>query len=144
MAALKLTDDQKTKMQAIREDSRTKMEAIRNDASLSDDDRRSQMRDLMRGQMNKIEAILTPEQQKIFEQQMASFHLPRGGAGGGNTGAPHHRAIARISSPHQVSKPESHYEGQATNAGARTPPSAKRCLSPTDASAIPYRPPKGR
>lgn len=83
---LGLSDDQTTQVKAIYQDSQTKMETLRSNSSLSQDDRRSQMMDIRKGENDKINALLTPDQKTKYaawEQQMRSR---RGGGSGG--GAP--------------------------------------------------------
>jgi Spy/CpxP family protein refolding chaperone len=70
---LNLTDDQTSQVKAILEDGRTKMEALRSNSSVSQDDRRSQMMSIRKGENDKIEALLTPDQKTKFatmQQQM--------------------------------------------------------------------------
>ena len=77
---LSLTDDQVTKLQAIVKDQREKVMALRNDQSLSQDDRRTKAMDLMKDSRAQIRALLTPDQQKIFDA-MPPMGGPRGKKG---------------------------------------------------------------
>lgn len=61
--SLNLADDQKSKVKSIFADARTKRQAIMNDSSLTDDQRKSKMKDLRDDTMSKVNAVLTPDQQ---------------------------------------------------------------------------------
>ena len=64
---LDLTREQKGKMKEIMQSGKASKEAIENNAQLSDQDKKKQMRELQRSQMEKIQAILTPEQVEKFK-----------------------------------------------------------------------------
>jgi Spy/CpxP family protein refolding chaperone len=64
---LKLTDDQFTKISGILGKQREAMMALHEDDSLSDEDKRAKMMELMKGVHDQIKALLTPDQLKIFE-----------------------------------------------------------------------------
>ena len=64
---LDLTREQKGKMKEIMQSGKASKEAIENNAQLSDQDKKKQMRELQRSQMEKIQAILTPEQIEKFK-----------------------------------------------------------------------------
>src|SRR6185312_815867 len=84
-----LTDDQKSKIAAIQQDVRSKGQALRQDDSLSNEDRRQKMMDLMKSTNDQVRAVLTADQQKQFDAALAS--APRRGAGrrgGEGGGAP--------------------------------------------------------
>ena len=68
MKELNLTDAQKTQMKANHEEMNGKMDKIRQDASLSEDQKKSQMEALRGEQRQKMESILTPEQKTKFEE----------------------------------------------------------------------------
>jgi len=63
---LDLTREQKSKMKEIMQANKAAKEAIENNTRLSDQDKKKQMRELQKGQMQKIQAILTPEQREKF------------------------------------------------------------------------------
>jgi len=65
---LDLTDDQQTKLKPILEDQHKQMEQIHNDSSLSRDDRFSKMQQVWQTTDTQIKALLTPDQQKKFDQ----------------------------------------------------------------------------
>jgi Spy/CpxP family protein refolding chaperone len=75
--ALGLNDDQKAKFLAIRAETRKQQ------AALSQDERQTRGRELRQAERDKINAILTPEQQTKYDQMR-----PRGGRGGGPGGWP--------------------------------------------------------
>jgi Spy/CpxP family protein refolding chaperone len=70
---LNLSDAQKTQMQQLMTQMRPKMESIRSNTSLSEDQKRAQMQELRKGQMEQMKSILTPEQQ----QKMQSMRKDR-------------------------------------------------------------------
>ena len=78
--AVNLTDDQTAKVKAIFQDQRAKMEALRGDESLSREDRRAKMMELMKAGHDQIRALLTPDQQQKFDA------MPRPGFGRGPRG----------------------------------------------------------
>ncbi len=65
--SLSLSDDQFKQLGEIMQDMRTQGQALRQDTSLSDDDRRAKLQALMKDVHDKIRAILTADQQKIFD-----------------------------------------------------------------------------
>lgn len=82
-AKLNLTDDQYTKVAAIISSTREQAKAIHEDDSLGDDDKRAKMMDLMKSTHDQIRALLTPDQQKIYDSMM-----PKRGPGGPPPGPP--------------------------------------------------------
>jgi protein CpxP len=64
---LSLSDDQAKQLGEIVQDLRTQGMALRQDTSLSDDDRRTKGQALMKSVHDKIRAMLTSDQQKIFD-----------------------------------------------------------------------------
>jgi Spy/CpxP family protein refolding chaperone len=64
---LKLTDEQKPKVEAILKDQSEKMKALRDDTSLTREDRGPKMKEIMDDSSKKIKAILTPEQQTKYD-----------------------------------------------------------------------------
>lgn len=79
---LGLSDDQAKQVAAIFKDEMKEGKAIRGDASLSDDERFAKIRELRKAGREKVRAILTPDQQKIFDA------LPPPGARRWNEGQP--------------------------------------------------------
>ena len=64
---LGLTADQQAKVTAIWKDSQAQTKALRADTTLSDEDRRSKIGEIMKAQHDQIRALLTPEQQTTFD-----------------------------------------------------------------------------
>ena len=64
---LSLTDDQVKQITQILQDVRTQAMALRQDTTISDDDRRTKMQAIAKGIQGKIRALLTADQQKIFD-----------------------------------------------------------------------------
>jgi protein CpxP len=64
---LNLTDDQVKQITQILQDMRTQGQALRQDTSLSDDDRRTKMQAMAKDVHDKVRALLTADQQKIFD-----------------------------------------------------------------------------
>jgi ribosome recycling factor len=82
---LGLSDDQTTQVKAIYQDSQTKMETLRSNSSLAQDDRRSQMMDIRKGENDKINALLTADQKTKYETMQQEMRGRRGGGSGGGT-----------------------------------------------------------
>jgi len=66
-AKLNLTDAQFTQVSAILAKLKEDATAVREDDSLSDDDKRDKMMAIMKSGHDQIRALLTPDQQKIFD-----------------------------------------------------------------------------
>ena len=64
---LDLTREQKGKVKEIMQANKAAKEAIENNTQLSDQDKKKQMREVQKEQMQKIQAILTPEQREKFK-----------------------------------------------------------------------------
>lgn len=64
---LDLTREQKGKLKEIMQSGKAAKEAIQNNTQLSEQDKKKQMRELQKTQMQKIQAILTPEQIEKFK-----------------------------------------------------------------------------
>ncbi len=67
MQQLNLTNEQKAKMQKLREEQRTKVDSIRN-SSLSDDEKKTQMKTLRENSRKEMDDILTPEQRSKMQE----------------------------------------------------------------------------
>jgi periplasmic protein CpxP/Spy len=87
---LGLSDDQTSQVKSIFEDSRTKMEGVRSNTSLSQDDRRSQMMSIRKGENEKIQALLTPDQKTKYAamQEQMRDRMRNGQPNGAPGGAP--------------------------------------------------------
>jgi Spy/CpxP family protein refolding chaperone len=59
---LNLTQDQQDRVAKIRSDFRSQFVALRNDKSLSDDQRKTKFKELMKAQQAQMKTVLTPEQ----------------------------------------------------------------------------------
>ncbi|GAB3413215.1 Spy/CpxP family protein refolding chaperone [Niabella aquatica] len=79
---LNLTKDQEEKIKKINEEQRSKFEELRNDNSLSDDARREKRMAMMKERTEKVNAVLTKEQQEKLEAKMKE----RGNRGPGARG----------------------------------------------------------
>jgi periplasmic protein CpxP/Spy len=84
---LNLTSDQQGKVLDIMKSEQSQMESLHSDTSLSQDDRRSKMMDIRKTSNDQIRALLTPDQQKKFDEMQSRHggwgHHPEGeGAGG--------------------------------------------------------------
>jgi Spy/CpxP family protein refolding chaperone len=64
--ALNLSDDQKTKIDAVRADTKDQLKAINKDTTLSDTDKEAKVKQLRKTTRAQVWAILTPDQQKIW------------------------------------------------------------------------------
>ncbi len=77
MQDLNLTADQQTQMKSLHQDMMQQRKAIQSDASLSTDQKKEKMKELRQNQMQKMNAILTPDQQrkmKAFRGQGKQNH----------------------------------------------------------------------
>jgi periplasmic protein CpxP/Spy len=81
--ALGLTQAQSDQVLAIFKDEAAQRQALRGDDSLSRNDMRTKMRELMKASQAKIRALLTPDQQKSFDA------MPRPGRNGKDGGPGH-------------------------------------------------------
>ena len=79
---LNLTSDQQTKVQGILEDQQKQRETLMQDSSLSQDDRRAKGMELRKKTMSDIRAVLTPDQQKQFDDMQARHEQEMKGGGG--------------------------------------------------------------
>jgi len=75
---LGLSDQQQSQLKALHEDGRKQMQAIRNDSSLTKEQKKQKFQELRAQQHEKMNAILTPEQQA----KMKDFHEKHGGKRG--------------------------------------------------------------
>jgi periplasmic protein CpxP/Spy len=86
---LKLTDEQKTKLQPIVKEENTKLRELRQDTSLTTEQRREKSRELRDQYTAKIKPILTAEQfeqyKKMGQQGGGRGQRAGGGAQGGNS-----------------------------------------------------------
>ena len=74
---LNLTEDQQAKVKPILEDQSKQMKAIHDDASLAPADRQAKMKEIHESSIEKMNAILTPDQQakwKQMRQEMMDKH----------------------------------------------------------------------
>ena len=67
---LKLTKEQEAKIKTINEEQRTKFQELRNDNSLSDEAKRTKMREMQKARQEKINTVLTKEQQEKLAAKM--------------------------------------------------------------------------
>jgi hypothetical protein len=67
--AMNLTDDQKTKITAIRADAKDQAKAVKKDTSLSDEQRQQKMKQIKMDTRKQVWAVMTPEQQKTWAQE---------------------------------------------------------------------------
>ncbi len=64
---LDLTKEQKGKMKEIMQANKAAKDAIENNTQLSDQDKKKELRELQKAQLQKLQAILTPEQREKFK-----------------------------------------------------------------------------
>jgi Spy/CpxP family protein refolding chaperone len=83
-AALNLTDDQKTKIEAIRADTKDQMKAINKDTTLSDTDRQAKVKELRKTTRAQVWAVLTPDQQKQWALEARANREAKHAAAGSN------------------------------------------------------------
>jgi protein CpxP len=80
-SALSLTTDQQTQIKPLLVERQQKMQALMQNQSLSQDDRRAQMRTISQGTNNSIKAVLNDDQKQKFDAMQANMRR-RGGPGG--------------------------------------------------------------
>ncbi len=81
---LDLTEDQQAKLKPILEDESTQMKTLHDDTSLAPEDKRAKMKELHGSSTEKINAVLTPDQQskwKQMKQEMMEKHKEMKGQG---------------------------------------------------------------
>lgn len=88
---LNLTSDQQGKVLDVLKSEQSQMESLHSDTSLSQEDRHSKMMDIHKSSNDQIRAVLTPDQQKKFDE-MQSRHEHWGqhaeGQGSGASNSP--------------------------------------------------------
>jgi Spy/CpxP family protein refolding chaperone len=83
---LQLTDAQKAKLQPIIQEEMSQIQAVRNDNSLTMDQKVAKVREIKQTEFPKIQAVLTPEQQKkLADMQQRARQQGAGQAGGQNS-----------------------------------------------------------
>jgi protein CpxP len=98
---LNLSDDQTAQAKSILDGQRAKMEALRSNTTLSEQDRRSQMKLIHEDEDVKIHAILTPDQKTKFDEMEAKQKEHMQGRRGGPDGPPPADAPPPPASPQQ-------------------------------------------
>jgi periplasmic protein CpxP/Spy len=82
---LNLSDDQKTQIKKLRENQHAQLQALRNDSSLSEDQKREKFRQVRQDTTKQIEALLTPDQRKVWAEKQKEWrqegHEGHGGHG---------------------------------------------------------------
>lgn len=78
LAGLTLTDDQKAKIDRVREDTKSRLAAVANDKKLSPEAANAMFQGLQRAENSKIYEVLTPEQQAEVRQRMAAWRAAAG------------------------------------------------------------------
>ena len=81
---LNLTEDQQAKLKPVLEDQAKQMKALHDDASLAPADKQAKMKELHESSIEKLNAILTPDQQakwKQMRQEMMQKHSEMKGQG---------------------------------------------------------------
>ena len=68
---LNLTDDQKTKIKPILEEQSKQMQDLRQNTSVSEQDRRTKMKQIHDNTMSQVRSILTSDQQKKLDEMMS-------------------------------------------------------------------------
>jgi Spy/CpxP family protein refolding chaperone len=87
---LNLTKDQQAQVQLIRDRYRLKADSLRVGGAAPDSTSRAAFRSMMMQEMSEIRAVLTPDQQKQFDDKMAKMKERRAQHGGkdGHDGPP--------------------------------------------------------
>lgn len=80
---LNLSQDQKAKLQSLRQTERSQIDEIRNNSSLTDEQKKQQIGDLRKNDHQQLLAVLTPDQQAQLKQmrqnggKRGAFHAGR-------------------------------------------------------------------
>ena len=74
---LTLTADQQKQVGAIIDNGTSQSKQVRADETLSKDDKRQKMMDIMKSTHDQIRALLTPDQQMQFDALNAHGHKPK-------------------------------------------------------------------
>jgi len=85
---LKLTNDQQQNIKIILEDESKQMESLRSDSSLTQQERRSKMREIRQSTKAQMNSILTPEQQTQLQQAQSQQATDQPGGRRGPTSQP--------------------------------------------------------
>jgi protein CpxP len=80
---LKLTDEQKTQLKPILEDEQKQFEALRNEGSLTREERWTKMQEIRQSTHERMNSVLTPDQQAKLKKMYESRRRPMGPRGGG-------------------------------------------------------------
>lgn len=86
--ALALTDTQKDQLKQVHQDEKAKLDALRADTSLTRDQKRSQLKAIRLEARQKLNTILSPEQQEKMKKFRAQRKGKMGGRGGRRRGPP--------------------------------------------------------
>lgn len=86
--ALNLTTDQQAKVKSILEDQKNQMASLKQETSLSKQDRHAKFQAIHQETRQKIQAVLTDDQQAKFEQMQARHKEHMGMRGQEDTGSP--------------------------------------------------------
>ncbi len=82
MAQLNLNADQKTQMKALHQDMKQQRDAVMNDQTLTADQKKQKMKELRKAQSEKMNSILTPDQQakmkELRKQKMKNHKMNHG------------------------------------------------------------------
>lgn len=68
MKQLNLTEDQQKQMKTLRESNKVKRDAIKNDATLTDEQKKEQLKSLRKSQKDQLQSLLNEEQKKKMEE----------------------------------------------------------------------------
>jgi len=89
---LNLTTEQTAQIKGIFDESKGKMEELRANTAIAQEDKRPKMMEIHQHEMEKIKAVLTPDQQTKFaamqEKMRERMQQREGGAGGQQQGPP--------------------------------------------------------
>jgi periplasmic protein CpxP/Spy len=82
MQGITLTAEQQTKVDSITKAGQDAMGALRQDQSLDQDARRAKMMEMRNKQMDALKALLTDEQKKVFDKNLADMQARMQQGGG--------------------------------------------------------------
>ena len=83
MEGITLTAEQQVRMDSLTKKFADQRQAMMSDDSMDRDARMTKMREMMTKQQDEIKALLTDEQKKVFEKNVADMATRRPSGGGG-------------------------------------------------------------
>jgi len=119
---LQLTSEQKAKLQPIIQEEMTQINAVRSDTTLSTDQKREKIMQIKQTQFPKIQAVLTPEQQKKLADMQMRAQQQAGGSSASPSSSPSSASPSSSPSSASPSSSPSAVPGASTGASPSSTP----------------------